>query len=167
MQVVSPAQNKRSLATNCKETRFIFLHFLLAFGICFPIISNISPSHPEHPCICGCKIKIKKKSLNKTMYKTSAVRNSWRFSSLAPKSTKVKVLQTILTGARPNPYRTWHMVLKKQNHKDCCNPNGGVKDKLSNVPCLAPANTISLPWVFHLLLTQASFPLVTVGASLK
>lgn len=51
------------------------------------------------------------------MYKTSAVRNSWRFSSLAPKSTKVKVLQTILAGARPNPYRTRYMVLKKQNHK--------------------------------------------------
>lgn len=116
----SPDQNKRSLAINFKETRSILLHFLLSFGnhgICFFIISNRSPSHPEHPCICGCKIKTKKNHKTKTPYKTSAVRNSWRFSRLAPNSTQFNILQTILAGARPNPYRTRYTALKKQNRK--------------------------------------------------
>lgn len=66
-QVVIPAQNKRSLATNLKKKKSIFLHFLFStgiHGICFSIISNRSPSHPEHPCICGWEIKLKKKNQN-------------------------------------------------------------------------------------------------------
>lgn len=61
MKVVSPARNKRSLATNFKETRFIFLHFLLSFGICFPIISNISHLIQSILVYVVVKLKIKKK----------------------------------------------------------------------------------------------------------